>query len=230
MNELTLTLSPLCLCVRFPNIGNSCYMNSCLQSLLSIQDFICDISCQKDLWSSVPEAQLLRRLIDIRDCRESTDYGVKNSRLWSFKRAFATYALDYGDSRQKDAHEFLMLLVNHIQMMSPHLQQHAAVLGQSYTCPVEGNFFFQMENTRTCKSCGVQSSHKEDFTGLSLDLVPEGSIMGMLEVYLKEKELEFRCECGGMISGMESSFDSLPRVLILHLKRFCITLQSGEAA
>ncbi|XP_042074982.1 ubiquitin carboxyl-terminal hydrolase 37-like [Haplochromis burtoni] len=80
-----------------------------------------------------------------------------------------------------------------------------------------------MENMRTCKSCGHQSSQQEEFTSLSLDLVPEGSIINMLETYLKEQEIEFRCDCGGTASELKSSFDTLPRVLILHLKRFGFT-------
>ncbi|XP_024657523.2 ubiquitin hydrolase B-like [Maylandia zebra] len=76
---------------------------------------------------------------------------------------------------------------------------------------------------RTCKSCGHQSSQQEEFTSLSLDLVPEGSIINMLETYLKEQEIEFRCDCGGTASELKSSFDTLPRVLILHLKRFGFT-------
>lgn len=46
MNELTVFLSVLCY--------------SHLSSLLNLGDFMRDISCQEDLWSSVPEAQLLR--------------------------------------------------------------------------------------------------------------------------------------------------------------------------
>lgn len=50
----------LCLCVRFPNTGQSCYMNSSLQSLLALEDFVRDFSCQERVWSSVPMARLLR--------------------------------------------------------------------------------------------------------------------------------------------------------------------------
>ncbi|KAL3996328.1 ubiquitin carboxyl-terminal hydrolase 44/49 [Sarotherodon galilaeus] len=207
----------------FPNIGNTCYMNSCLQSLLNIEEFIRDISRQEVLWSAVPEAQLLRRLTDIRDCHESTDYGLKDHHLRSFKKAFSNQAPEYTGSAQKDAHEFLTLFLNEVKRLSPHLKRNAALQGQSYTCPVEDHHVFKMENMRTCKGCGHQSSQQEEFTSLSLDLVPEGSVEDMLETYLKEQEIEFRCDCGGTTSELKSSFDTLPRVLILHLKRFGFT-------
>ncbi|XP_030580052.1 ubiquitin carboxyl-terminal hydrolase 37-like [Archocentrus centrarchus] len=207
----------------FPNIGNSCYMNSCLQTLLSLQDFMSSISCQENLWGSVPRAELLRRFTDIRDCRQSGDYSVKLGRLCAFKNTFAMYAPDYRDSGEKDAHEFLTLLLDQFQTMSSELQMTATLLGQSYTCPVEDHFVFHMENVRTCKRCGAETSHQEKFTSLSLDLVGGGSILDMLEASLQEKELAFKCGCGGSTSGLKSSFDTLPKILILHLKRFCIT-------
>ncbi|XP_019215314.1 ubiquitin carboxyl-terminal hydrolase 26 isoform X2 [Oreochromis niloticus] len=210
-------------CFGFPNIGNTCYMNSCLQSLLNIEEFIRDISRQEVLWSAVPEAQLLRRLTDIRDCHDSTDYGLKDHHLRSFKKAFSSQAPEYTGSAQKDAHEFLTLFLNEVKRLSPHLKRNAALQGQSYTCPVEDHHVFKMENMRTCKGCGHQSSQQEEFTSLSLDLVPEGSVEDMLETYLKEQEIEFRCDCGGTTSELKSSFDTLPRVLILHLKRFGFT-------
>ncbi|XP_039892360.1 ubiquitin carboxyl-terminal hydrolase 37-like isoform X2 [Simochromis diagramma] len=207
----------------FPNIVNSCYMNSCLQSLLNNEEFIRDVSRQETLWRAVPEARLLRRLMNIRDCHESRDYDLKKRRLISFKKAFSKLVPEYKGSAQKDAHEFLTMFLNEVKSLSPHLKREAALLGQSYTCPVEGHHVFKMENMRTCKSCGHQSSQQEEFTSLSLDLVPEGSVEDMLGTYLKEQKIEFTCDCGGTTSEVKPSFDTLPRVLIFHLKRFGFT-------
>nr|XP_024657842.1 ubiquitin carboxyl-terminal hydrolase 29-like [Maylandia zebra] len=117
-----------------------------------------------------PEAQLLRRLIDVRDCHESTDYGLKDHHLRAFKKAFSSQAPEYTGSAQKDAHEFLTLFLDEVKRLTPHLERNAALLGQSYSCPVEDHHIFKMENMRTCKSCGHQSSQQEEFTSLSLDL------------------------------------------------------------
>ncbi|XP_070833045.1 ubiquitin hydrolase B-like [Chaetodon trifascialis] len=45
----------------------------------------------------------------------------------------------------------------------------------------------------------------------------------MLQDYQKEEELLCICECGAVTSSQRSSFESLPKVLILHLKRFRFT-------
>ncbi|GLD72881.1 ubiquitin carboxyl-terminal hydrolase 37-like isoform X3, partial [Lates japonicus] len=46
----------------------------------------------------------------------------------------------------------------------------------------------------------------------------------VMDMYvMQETELEYRCECGATKSGQCSSFATLPRVLVLHLKRFRYT-------
>ncbi|XP_018522530.1 ubiquitin carboxyl-terminal hydrolase 37 [Lates calcarifer] len=207
----------------FPNIGQSCYMNSSLQSLLTLEDFVRDISCQERVWGSVSAAQVMRRLMDIRDAHTSTDAATKCHLLRLFKEAVSVQAPEFSDRQQKDAHEFLSAVLDQMRSLSPLLQEHAAGMGRRYTCPVEDHLVFRMENTRTCKRCGVHSTRQEEFTNLSLDLVPGGSVDDMLQNYLMETELEFRCECGGQTSGQRSTFATLPKVLILHLKRFRFT-------
>ncbi|KAL7373713.1 hypothetical protein ABVT39_013209 [Epinephelus coioides] len=69
-------------------------------------------------------------------------------------------------------------------------------------------------------SCGAQSVRQQEFTNLSLDLIPGGSVEEMLQEYLNETEVEFRCDCGGNTSSCRSSLLTLPQVLILQLKRF----------
>ncbi|XP_059212890.1 ubiquitin carboxyl-terminal hydrolase 37-like [Centropristis striata] len=205
----------------FPNIGMSCYMNSSLQSLLTLENFVRDISRQEEVWNSVPEARLLRSFMAIRDARASTD--SKRRLMCSFKEVVSVQAPEFRDGQQKDAHEFLTTVLDQMRSLSPVLQDIAAFNNRRYTCPVENHLVFKLENTRTCKRCGVESKRQEVFTNLSLDLVPGGTVDDMLQEYLKEMELEYRCECGGKISGQRLAFETLPRVLILHLKRFRFT-------
>ncbi|XP_035989771.1 ubiquitin carboxyl-terminal hydrolase 37-like isoform X2 [Fundulus heteroclitus] len=207
----------------FPNIGNTCYMNSTLQSLLSLEDFFRSINCMKPIWSLLPEAQLLCKLAEIADCHTSIDSKVKTSLLKSFKKVVSDLAPEFSNGLQNDAHEFLITVLSQIQFLAPQLQDIASCLDTSYTCPVEENLVFRMKNTRTCKMCGDRSLRQETFTNLSLDLVPGGSIEEMLERYLMEVDLEFKCECGGKTSCQRSAFATLPRYLIIHLKRFRFT-------
>ncbi|XP_039672041.1 ubiquitin carboxyl-terminal hydrolase 29-like [Perca fluviatilis] len=207
-------------CFGLPNIGQSCYMNSSLQSLLILEDFMMDISRMEQVWRSVPEAQLMRRLMEIRDARTSTHSQTKAPILHSFREAVSLQTPGFRNIRQHDAHEFLTSVLEQMRSLAPLLQEAAASMGRRYACPVEDHMVFKMENTRTCKSCGARSTKQEEFTNLPLDLVSGVSVEELLQEYLKETELEFSCECGGKSSTYRSSFSTLPRVLILQLKRF----------
>ncbi|XP_074495529.1 ubiquitin carboxyl-terminal hydrolase 46-like isoform X2 [Sebastes fasciatus] len=207
------------ICYGLPNIGQNCYMISTLQSLLTLEDFMGDISRMENIWSSAPKAQMIKRLMEIRDARTSTNGQIKIAALDSFKAAVSACAPEFGNNQQKDAHEFLTTVLDQVRSLAPLLKRKAAVLVRTYTCPVEHHMMFKMENIRTCKSCRSQSKRLEEFTSLSLDLVPGGCVEEMLQKSL-ETELEFKCKCGGKTSVLKSSFATLPKVLILHLKRF----------
>ncbi|XP_028450175.1 ubiquitin carboxyl-terminal hydrolase 37-like [Perca flavescens] len=207
-------------CFGLPNIGQSCYMNSSLQSLLILEDFMMDISRMEQVWRSVPEAQLMRRLMEIRYTHTSTHSQTKAPILHSFREAVSLHTPGFRNILQHDAHEFLTSVLEQMRSLAPLLQEAAASMGRHYSCPVEAHMVFKMENTRTCKSCGARSTKQEEFTNLPLDLVSGVSVEQLLQEYLKETELEFSCECGGKTSSYRSSFSTLPQVLILQLKRF----------
>ncbi|XP_018529131.1 ubiquitin carboxyl-terminal hydrolase 37 [Lates calcarifer] len=211
-------------CLGFPNPAQICYLNSSLQSLLTLEDFVKDIEHQEQVWSLVPEAAILRSFFNIREHHFSSDAQQKLRLLATFKKVVALWAPEFEDLQQKDAHEFLTSVLEQMRYWGPQLQVLAAGMGRTYRCPVEEHLVFKMQNTRTCKSCGAGSSREEDFTCLSLDLPPGGAtVERLLENYLMEEELEYRCNCGATTSGQRSSFTTLPRVLMLHLKRFKYT-------
>ncbi|XP_063762962.1 ubiquitin carboxyl-terminal hydrolase 37-like [Eleginops maclovinus] len=207
----------------FPNIGQTCYMNSSLQSLLTLGNFVKDFQRQKQVWCSAFDAQLIRKFMSIRDAHTSRDSNSKMRLLQSFKDEVSVEAPEFCGYEQNDAHEFLTSVLDQIWTVSPLLQDIAASMGTGYTCPVESNLVFKVENIRTCMSCGAESRRQEVFTNLSLDLVPGSCIEDMIQEYHKETELEYKCECGGRTSCQRSCFKTLPKVLILHMKRFRFT-------
>ncbi|XP_044061838.1 ubiquitin carboxyl-terminal hydrolase 37-like [Siniperca chuatsi] len=165
----------------------------------------------------------MRRFMDVVWSHRSVDSCHKLQALDMFKRALSVQAPEFRDNYQKDAHEFLMTVLDQMRSLSPLLQEVAASLGKSYRCPVEDHLVFKMQNTRTCKGCGVRFTQVENFTILSLNLVPGDSVQELLQESLMETDLEFRCDCGANTSSQQSTFATLPKVLILHLKRFRYT-------
>ncbi|KAM7374723.1 hypothetical protein PAMP_007364 [Pampus punctatissimus] len=166
--------------------------------------------------------------INIRDAHSSTDIQHKNRLLHSFKKAVSIQAPEFMDNRQKK------LLCDSLcsgRSRVPHVNSGA----NKKPVPLAARQCCQKEPTiqLPCgRSSGVQNgehqnmqgcTRQEEFTNLSLDLVPGGSLEEMLENYLMETPLEYRCECGVNKSTQTMVFETLPRVLILHIKRFRFT-------
>ncbi|KAA8594424.1 hypothetical protein FQN60_011559 [Etheostoma spectabile] len=190
---------------KFPNLVQTCYLNSTLQGLLTITDFIQGIYNQESVWSSLPKSELLRGFVKVGLARFTTSEAVKEPALTAFKRTVAEFNSEFEDDRlstfQKllflyvsvqDAHEFLSCVLDQLWCVSSDLQVEACNKGYSYTCPVDANITFQMLSTGTCNGCGLQSTREEDYIDLSLDLVFAG-----------ENQLEYWwcVECGAEASS-----------------------------
>ncbi|XP_035992893.1 ubiquitin carboxyl-terminal hydrolase 37-like [Fundulus heteroclitus] len=210
-------------CFGLPNLGMTCYMNSILQSLLNLNCFVQEIHKQLPVWRLLPGSQLFRWFLDIEASRFTNIREDKMLVLSTFKWTVAEYNSDFDDDEQKDAHEFLVCVLDIMRSMSSEVELTAVNSGLTYTCPVQEHITLQMLNVRTCRGCGEQSYRLEDFNNLSLDLVPGGTVGQCLQEYLKENQIEFTCHCGAQQSSLQSSFSTLPNVLILHLKRFIVT-------
>ncbi|XP_031146263.1 ubiquitin carboxyl-terminal hydrolase 37-like [Sander lucioperca] len=206
----------------FPNKSATCYMNSSLQSLITLREFVTDIySLDTDLWNYIyEETALIRCFVKIVRGHVSKDCRYKLWALNMFKNALSVQAPEFVDDYPKDAHEFLTAFLDQMRSLASPLQKAAALMGRSYSCPVDRNLVFRMQNIRTCKRCGAQSITEEEFTNISVDLVPGGSVQQLLKEYQMETELEYNCECGCSTSVRHSTFLTLPRYLIIHLKRF----------
>ncbi|XP_056145057.1 ubiquitin carboxyl-terminal hydrolase 37 [Lampris incognitus] len=101
-----------------------------------------------------------------------------------------------------------------------------------YTCPVVVNMEFEVQHTITCKGCGEVVTKREQFNDLSIDLprrkktLPLRSIQDSLDLFFRVEEIEYSCEkCNGKAASVTHKFSKLPRVLILHLKRYSFNAQ-----
>ncbi|XP_049905864.1 ubiquitin carboxyl-terminal hydrolase 37 isoform X1 [Epinephelus moara] len=107
-----------------------------------------------------------------------------------------------------------------------------ADISRIYTCPVAVNMEFEVQHTITCKGCGEVVSKREQFNDLSIDLprrkktLPLRSIQDSLDLFFRMEEIEYSCEkCNGKSATVTHKFSKLPRVLILHLKRYSFNAQ-----
>ncbi|XP_076458433.1 uncharacterized protein LOC143292129 isoform X2 [Babylonia areolata] len=95
--------------------------------------------------------------------------------------------------------------------------------------PTCSNFEFEVVHSFQCVNCQEQIQKAEQFNDLSVDIPkPSSKLQGMtlslqdaLDIFFQKEEIDYRCEkCGHTKAEVTHKFAKLPRVLILHLKRY----------
>uniref|UniRef100_W5KFG5 Ubiquitin carboxyl-terminal hydrolase n=1 Tax=Astyanax mexicanus TaxID=7994 RepID=W5KFG5_ASTMX len=234
----------------FSNLGNTCYMNAILQSLFSLPSFSNDLLKQGIPWKRVPINALLRRFAHLLAKKDISSPEVKKDLLRRVKNAISSTAERFSGYMQNDAHEFLSQCLDQLkedvekvnkscksepfaweETQGTRLTEEPDT-SRIYTCPVTVNMEFEVQHTITCKSCGEVVTKREQFNDLSIDLprrkktLPLRSIQDSLDLFFRMEEIEYSCEkCNGKTATVTHKFSRLPRVLILHLKRYSYNAQ-----
>uniref|UniRef100_A0A8C5AF69 Ubiquitin carboxyl-terminal hydrolase n=1 Tax=Gadus morhua TaxID=8049 RepID=A0A8C5AF69_GADMO len=225
----------------FSNLGNTCYMNAILQSLFSLPSFSTDMLRQGIPWKKVPINALLRRFAHLMVKKDVGCPETKKDLLRKVKSAISATAERFSGYMQNDAHEFLSQCLDQlkedVEKMNKSWKNEAAPgeetdTSRIYTCPVAVNMEFEVQHTITCKGCGEVVTKREQFNDLSIDLprrkntLPLRSIQDSLDLFFRMEEIEYSCEkCNGKAATVMHKFSKLPRVLILHLKRYSFNAQ-----
>ncbi|EHB02448.1 Ubiquitin carboxyl-terminal hydrolase 37 [Heterocephalus glaber] len=224
----------------FSNLGNTCYMNAILQSLFSLQSFANDLLKQGIPWKKIPLNALIRRFAHLLVKKDICNSETKKDLLKKVKNAISATAERFSGYMQNDAHEFLSQCLDQLKEDMEKLNKTwktEAIPGEEnspdisatrvYTCPVITNLEFEVQHSIICKACGETIPKREQFNDLSIDLprrkkpLPPRSIQDSLDLFFRAEELEYSCEkCGGKCALVRHKFNRLPRVLILHLKRY----------
>ncbi|XP_064172344.1 ubiquitin carboxyl-terminal hydrolase 37-like [Anguilla rostrata] len=195
-----------------PNLRNMCYMNATLQSLFSLQDFMEDVRREES-------SHLMKCVAELHAARRCGSSNKKTDLLKTLKKSVSENCRDFCGHEQQDAHEFLNVLMS--QMKEEGFILSTADGLHPYTCPVEANFEFDLLSCRTCLSCGETVHKMESYNSLSVDLVSGGSVEDSLALYFMDYEVECQCcVCFAQLAIVEQKLQSLPRVLVLQLKRF----------
>ncbi|XP_051732454.1 ubiquitin carboxyl-terminal hydrolase 37-like isoform X1 [Ctenopharyngodon idella] len=202
-----------------PNLGNTCYMNSVLQCLLSVSPFREDVLSLQEDWKN--EAVLLGALSDLHMSRlDSSDSELKKKLLAKVKGYIENDYPNFEGNQQQDAHEFLMACLFCLKEESEILK----IFCPTYTCPV-ANMEFRLNHECTCDSCGFQKSFPEDFNYLSLVIGPQACLTDSLQQCLNASSIDCACsQCSGTKASETLKFLSLPQVLVFMVMRFDITM------
>ena len=204
----------------FKNTGNTCYMNACLKILSALKPFSWGLRHCADIPTDSMAQALLLVIV-----RSAAEFGsVDAARLKQILGG------RFRNSSQQDAHEFLIAVLD---LVEEELATTKVPLVPHPRCPVATNFSLKLRQTRTCTCCKQQSSVAEQCRDLKLDIpVPDVAQFGgpsskppsveqLLSLFFQPQEVEYTCEsCGSTASTCSRRITSLPRVLLLQVKRF----------
>lgn len=130
--------------VGFKNLGNTCYMNASLQSLLSLPHFTSKIPTFTSGEICLSTQSLYTNLLKAKSAFDPTQ----------FKQAFSRHVPFFSGTAQHDAHEFYSFYIDTINEENSSL--------------ITPLFYGSVESTTTCAICGNQKSISEKFSSLSL--------------------------------------------------------------
>ncbi|XP_076313400.1 ubiquitin carboxyl-terminal hydrolase 37-like isoform X2 [Tachypleus tridentatus] len=214
----------------FVNIGNSCYMNSVLQALFGVSCFVSDFKeVEKKLGNAVPEKSLFWAMASLLHCKLSQMGSPESQQnlLEQVKDAVCSTAPWFLGNDQHDAHEFLGQVLDQLKEEIDKFYSDCDISEMDSLNPVCRNFEFEMLNSYLCQKCEDIIPKKEKFYILSVDL-PKGfdtsipaSLQDAVDTYFLPEKFEFSCEkCRGKDAKCLERFHRLPRVLVIHLKRY----------
>nr|XP_015299839.2 ubiquitin carboxyl-terminal hydrolase 26 [Macaca fascicularis] len=244
--KLFFELFPEKICHGLPNLGNTCYMNAVLQSLLSIPSFADDLLNQSFPWGKIPLNALTMCLARLLFFKDTYNVEIKEMLLLNIKKAISAVAEIFHGNAQNDAHEFLAHCLDQLKDNMEKLNtiwKPKSEFGEDnfpkrifaddpdtngFSCPVITNFELELLHSIACKACGQVILKTELNNYLSINL-PQGmkarpsSIQSTFDLFFGAEELEYKCaKCKHKTSVGVHSFSRLPRILIVHLKRYSL--------
>ncbi|KAG2450648.1 hypothetical protein HYH02_004488 [Chlamydomonas schloesseri] len=226
------------------NLGNTCYLNSVIQVLLHMPSFAGDLSHpaleqlrhrqllpqgSAGVWAALlATANRLQAATASRS--PSPDLAKPAVEPAELRAAMGRRSGRWRGFGQQDAHEFLVELLEALQ--SEVLAAEAAAAGKQRIAmsrtrdPAARNLSGCLMHTWACRGCGHVTRAKEVFSCLSLQLPPSGCVRleDLVAEFLKDEVVDKNCDQCSPRSPVPHTashhFWRLPRVLVVHIKRF----------
>ncbi|KAL7145216.1 hypothetical protein ABFS83_07G066000 [Erythranthe nasuta] len=146
------------------NLGNTCFFNSTMQNLLSINS-LRDYFFKAETESIGPLTSALRKLFIETNTGSNFKTVINPRPLFGI---LCTKAPQFKGSLQQDSHELLRCLLDNLsgeELSSRKKKQTESLVGPTFVDTIFGG---QLSSTVTCLECGYASTNYEPFLDLSL--------------------------------------------------------------
>ena len=234
--------------IGIPNIGNSCYFNSVIQSIIRIEpfyNFLVSDQFEKSINKTNPGgsggkiANEFRNLVIQMTNTSSDVYNISN-----FQKIFCSKFPEFGNFNQHDAQELLGCILNilHEDLLqlnktkkfncyTPRSQSKLEKEPDQQFSPIGDLFFSLMEVRIKCPKCSFVKSSKEHFLFFPLSLPDQSqevSIISLIKQFQNPETLDsdngwFCDKCKMQVEASKQSlFKVASDILIIHLKRFAL--------
>jgi ubiquitin C-terminal hydrolase len=208
----------------FPNLGNTCYLNSVLQCFIYNKDFQ-EILKEYDS----PFVNCLNHIINKIDLNSNNEY---NACLCNIKEIIDLFP--FRRFEQQDAHECIIAFLELLIKECPY-KSSPSTLTDSWeklnTSPCVPIYHGQTKTYIRCLKCKTMKNIFEEFNSINLNIPIESS--NLIDLFIKylEKEVHddsenlYYCETcnSNEIYEKKISLNKLPKVLIIVLKRYTFT-------
>lgn len=199
----------------FANLGNTCYMNSVLSIMMSLEPVRNELLSGTHKREACADCRcMICAMGSLVDCL----YGPGHAAPHVFIHTFWLVAPRFAGPEQQDAHDFFICLLQKIhEAYSPDVTDDLAC-----KCLAHRTFFGAQASTISCKRCGLGRTQDEAFATIALECT--SSIQSSVDAFLAPEDLKDRLACSAC--GEETLWTKRvevrrhPDVLSLHLKRF----------
>ncbi|GAB1602948.1 ubiquitin carboxyl-terminal hydrolase 37-like [Argonauta hians] len=228
------------------NMGNTCYLNAILQSLFSLETFATELLFINCKLSKANPSSLHSTMANLLISQTKSESDVsKLTLLGNVREAISTVGTHFLSNDMQDAHECLSQVLDCLKEEGVKLATSTPTSSNNSCSDIEDNeinyknnlinptvqnFEFDINRSITCKRCGVVVSKVEQCIDLSLD-IPRGgtpSIQDALDLFFLKENVDYRCaKCNHDKAEVSKCISRLPRVFILHLKRYTYNVSAS---
>ena len=224
--------------VALRNLGNTCYMNSIVQTLFNLPFLMCELrdsmerayrinlklnfAMTKSLVELFEEYKRMRKT-------QSTNDEELGKRLCTFKHNVGLHSDEFKSSGQHDAVEFLDSVINSIDEEFDKVKKLIPICRN----PIDRVFKIELGEASHCEKCNSKSNIVKTKSHCHILSLPEEKLMEenlnwnlqqILKNSFKPEKRESKCEkCDNEERTRYLSVVKPPRVLILQLGRYSAT-------